>query len=78
MLSGGDYQASGEKSKSDSTFPGDSSASQPSDTSILLHRGFANDTSDRGIRRKYPKFGCSEPYAIDILLDRSIPTLPKY
>ena len=39
MLSGGDYQASGEKLKSDSAFPDDSSASQPSDTSI--------DTSDR-------------------------------
>jgi hypothetical protein len=40
-------RASGEKLKSDSTFPDDSSTSQPSHTSILLQRGYANDTSVR-------------------------------
>jgi hypothetical protein len=46
MLSDGDYQASGEKLKSDSTFPDNFSVSQPSDISIFLQRGYANDTSD--------------------------------
>jgi hypothetical protein len=39
MVTDEDYQASGEKLKSDLTFPDDSSASQPADASI--------NTSDR-------------------------------
>ena len=44
MVKIGDDRAFGEKWKSGSTFRDDLSASQPSDTSILLQKGYANDT----------------------------------